>query len=460
MKTEKSDNRREKNAGSGKVPSCGRQTATARTGIIRPLHEVTLEEVLNRDNMWQALDRVVTNKGAAGVDGMTVEELGPYLRTEWPRIREELLSGNYRPQPVLKEEIPKPGGAGMRTLGIPTVVDRMIQQAIQQRLQEAIDWAFSDFSKGFRPNCSAHQAVEIARQYVRAGFRWVVDMDLEKFFDRVNHDILMALVARRVKDKRLLRLIRRYLEAGMMSGGIESPREQGTPQGSPLSPLLSNIMLDELDKELERRGHRFVRYADDCNVYVKSRRAGERVFGSIERWLAKRLRLTVNRAKSAVDRPWKRKFLGYTITWHREAKLAVAPESIRRLKDKLREHFRRGRGRNVKRFIGELTPVLRGWLNYFGKSEVKACFEETDQWIRRKVRCILWRQWKRPRTRMKKLMALGLPKERAWKSANNGHGPWWNAGASHMNHAIPLKWFKEGGLYPLMENYSKMQKVP
>jgi RNA-directed DNA polymerase len=357
-------------------------------------------------------------------------------------------------------EIPKPGGKGKRMLGIPTVVDRLIQQAIQQVMQGAVDGTFSESSYGFRPGRSALQAVEKARNYVRGGYRWVVDLDLEKFFDRVNHDILMALVARRLKDKRLLRLIRRYLEAGMMSGGIESPREQGTPQGSPLSPLLSNIMLDELDKELERRGHRFVRYADDCNVYVRSRRAGERVFGSIEKWLAERLRLTVNRAKSAVDRPWKRKFLGYAITWHREAKLMVAHESIRRLKDKLREHFRRGRGRNIRRVIGDLTPMLRGWLNYFSKSEIKACFEETDQWIRRKVRCILWRQWKRPRTRMKKLMARGLPKERAWKSANNGRGPWWNAGASHMNHAYQISWFRESGLYFLMENYLEMRKVP
>jgi RNA-directed DNA polymerase len=418
---------------------------------------VTIEEVLRRENMLRAYQRVKRNKGSAGVDGMTVDELMPYLRAHWARIRDEIREGRYRPQPVLLVEIAKPGGRGMRRLGIPTVVDRMIQQALLQVLQPQIDPTFSESSYGFRPGRSAQEAVERAREHVKTGYRWVVDMDLEKFFDRVNHDILMSRLARRVKDKCILLLIRRYLQAGLMEGGVVSQRVEGTPQGGPLSPLLSNVLLDELDRELERRGHRFVRYADDCNVYVRSERAGVRVLESIESFLAERLRLKVNRDKSAVDRPWRRKFLGYTMTANSEPKLRVAPESVKRFRDKVRELARQGRGRSLGWMVERLEPLIRGWVAYFQKAEVKAAFEQLDEWLRRRLRCILWRQWKRPRTRAKRLMKLGLERQRAFTSAYNGHGPWWNAGASHMNHAVPTRFLRKLGLLSLLEEHRRLQ---
>jgi RNA-directed DNA polymerase len=390
---------------------------------------------------------------------MTVEELRPYLRENWPRIKEELLAGGYQPQPVRKVEIPKPGDKGMRMLGIPTVIDRLIQQAIHQVLSPIFDANFSESSYGFRAGRSAQQAVVKAREYVSEGRRWVVDMDLEKFFDRVNHDVLMSRLTRRIKDKRVLRLIRRYLQAGMMSDGITTVRKEGTPQGGPLSPLLSNILLDELDKELERRGHKFCRYADDCNIYVQSRSAGERVMESVTRFLERRLRLKVNAEKSAVARPWERKFLGYSMTWHRQPRLKVAASSVWRLKDKLREIFRRGRGRNLGRLIErELTPLLRGWMNYFRLAQVKGIFEELDGWIRRKLRCVIWRQWKRTRARAKGLIKRGLDEIRAWKSATNGRGPWWNAGASHMNAAFPQSYFDQCGLLSLLTQQLGFQR--
>jgi RNA-directed DNA polymerase len=401
--------------------------------------------------MLAAYHRVVTNKGAPGVDGVTVEELAPLLRLRWEAIREALFSGTYVPSAVRKVEIPKPGGKGVRMLGIPTTLDRLIQQALLQVLQPMFDPTFSDSSFGFRPGRSAHQALDRAKEHIAAGHRWVVDMDLEKFFDRVNHDVLMSRLARRIEDKRILRLIRRYLQAGMMAGGVVSPRSEGTPQGGPLSPLLSNVLLDELDRELEQRGHRFVRYADDCNIYVRSLRAGERVLDSTERFLEKRLRLTVNREKSAVDRPWKRKFLGYTFTMHFQPKLKVAPESVKRFKGRLREMFRRGRGRSLRRVIGDLRPVLIGWVSYYRKSEVRNVFEQLDQWIRRKLRVILWRQWKRNWTRAKELIRRGLSHEQAWTSATNGRGPWWNAGASHMNRAVPTRYLSQLGLVSLTQ---------
>ena len=417
---------------------------------------LTMEEVVCRENMLAAYQRVVSNKGAPGVDGMTVDELMPMLRERWQAIREELLSDTYGPAPVRKVEIPKPGGRGVRVLGIPTVLDRLIQQALLQMLQPHFDPTFSDGSFGFRPGRSAHQALARAQEHIAAGHRWVVDMDLEKFFDRVNHDVLMSRLARRIKDKRILRLIRRYLQAGMMEDGLVSQRPQGTPQGGPLSPLLSNVLLDELDKELERRGHRFVRYADDCNIYVRSRHAGERVLTSLERFLRERLRLAVNRDKSAVDRPWKRKFLGYTFTMHHQPKLKVAPESVKRLKGRLREMFRRGRGRRLAEVIAELRPVLIGWISYYRKSQVRITFERLDQWIRRKLRAILWRQWKRPWTRAKKMIRRGLPPLRAWLSATNGRGPWWNAGASHMNQAVPTRYLSRLGLVSFIQESRRL----
>lgn len=417
-----------------------------------------MEETVSRGNMMAAFRRVVSNKGAPGVDGMTVDQLEGYLKEHWPRIREELLDGTYMPQPVLKVEIPKPSG-GRRTLGIPTVVDRLIQQALHQQLTPLFEPHFSESSYGYRPGRSAHQAVQAARRHVAEGRRWVIDMDLEKFFDRVNHDIMMSRLARKIEDKRVLRLIRRYLQAGLMEGGLISPRIEGTPQGGPLSPLLSNILLDELDKELERRGHAFCRYADDCNIYVMTQRSGERVFASVEQFLKERLRLTVNRAKSAVDRPWNRVFLSYSMTNHWKPRLKVGRTPVQRLMKKVRKITKKGRGRNIKKVIEELTPKLRGWVVYFRDAEVKETFKELDGWIRRKLRCIMWRQWKRPSTRAKKLMGRGLTEERAYKSAYNGRGPWWNSGASHMNQAFQTAYFTELGLLSLVDGLRRFQRT-
>jgi RNA-directed DNA polymerase len=344
-------------------------------------------------------------------------------------------------------------------LGIPTVLDRLIQQAMHQVLMPLFDPDFSTSSYGFRPGRSAHDAVLAARSHVAAGRRFVVDLDLEKFFDRVNHDVLMARVARKVVDKRVLRLIRRYLRAGLMTGGLATARNEGTPQGGPLSPLLSNILLDDLDRELERRGHAFCRYADDCNIYVRTRRAGERVMASITRFLAERLKLAVNVAKSAVDRPWLRTFLGYTMTIHKQPRLRVAASSVERLRDKLRTVFREGRGCSVARTVADLAPILRGWTAYFRLAEAKGVFEDLDGWLRRKLRCLLWRQWKRPRTRAKKLMQRGLAEARAWQSAVNGHGPWWNAGASHMNDAFRKSFFDQLGLLSFLDQHRRLNRA-
>ncbi len=429
-----------------------RQAITAKTEEALPRGEKLMEEVIGRENLKEALKRVKANKGAAGVDGMTVDALTPHLREQWPRMRMELLSGSYVPKPVRGVDIPKPNG-GTRRLGIPTVVDRFIQQAILQVLTPLIDPTFSDSSYGYRPGRSAQDAVAAGRQYVKEGNRWVVDMDVEKFFDRVNHDVLMARMARRIEDKRLLKLIRRFLEAGMMMEGVVQSHEEGTPQGGPLSPLLSNVMLDDLDKELERRGHKFCRYADDCNVYVRSKAAGERVMASLEKFLAKRLRLKMNRTKSVVDRPWKRKFLGYSMTMEKEPRLKAARESVKRAKEEMRRIFQRGRGRRLARVIGEVNQYTRGWVGYYRLTRTKNIFEPMDEWIRRRFRCLLWRQWKKPRVRIKKMIALGLEKDRAVESGMNGRGPWWNAGASHMNACMTSAWLEARGFLTLLQQH-------
>jgi group II intron reverse transcriptase/maturase len=436
--------------------ACGVTKGSATKEQSCPEAQRLLETILSRENMQAAFKRVVINKGAAGIDGMTVGELGDHLRSNWPCIQEQLLAGEYRPQTVRKVEIPKASG-GTRTLGIPTVLDRLIQQAMHQQLMHIFEPHFSEASYGFRPGRSAQQAVQMAQKHVADGYRWVVDLDLEKFFDRVNHDILMARIARRVKDKQVLRLIRRYLQAGLLEGGMVLPRLEGTPQGGPLSPLLSNILLDELDKELERRGHRFCRYADDCNIYLQTKSSAVRVMTSVTQYLEEQLKLKVNRSKSAVDRPWNRSFLGYSMTFHKKPRLKVAPSSVKRHKAKIKGILRRGRGWKLAKVIEELKPVMRGWINYYQHAAVKGVFEELDQWIRRKLRCILWRQWKRPRTRAIRMMQGGLAEAHAFRSAFNGRGPWWNAGASHMNLACPTNYFSKAGLFSYMEQSHRFQ---
>ncbi len=417
-----------------------------------------MEEIISRGNMMAALSRVVANKGAPGMDDMPVTALKGYLHEHWPRIKEELLAGRYRPQPVLKVEIPKPGG-GTRMLGIPTVLDRLIQQAAHQVLSQTFNPGFSAHSYGFMPKRSAHQAIKAAQQYVRSGRRWVVDMDLEKFFDRVNHDILMSLVKRKVKDRRVLKLIDSYLKAGMFEGGIISPRQEGTPQGGPLSPLLSNILLDELDKELEKRGHTFCRYADDCNIYVATKASGQRVMVSITSFLSQRLKLTVNQAKSAVDRPWRRTFLGYTMSWHPKARLKVGEKAITKFKDTLRKICKYGRGWSMTRTITEANPKLRGWVNYFCLAGNTMIFQELDSWFRRKLRAILWRQWKRNKTRATNLIKLGLSSDASWRYVRTQRGPWASAGTNVMHRVLKNSYFENLGLLSLQEQYLRLARV-
>lgn len=418
-----------------------------------------MEEVLRRENVHRAYKRVVRNAGAPGVDGMTVDELMPWCREHWARVREELLCGRYHPQPVLRVEIPKPGGSGVRLLGIPTVVDRLIQQALLQALHPIFDPGFSDSSFGFRPGRSTHQAVLRARQHMRAGFRWVVDMDLEKFFDRVNHDTLMSRVARKVRDKRVLLLIRRFLQAGVLVDGAVSPRSEGTPQGGPLSPLLSNVLLDELDKELEERGHRFVRYADDCNIYVQSKAAGERVLASLERFLSKRLRLKVNRDKSAVDRPWNRTFLGYTVTNLRKAQLRISPKAVSRVKEKIRRITASSRGRSMRSVLKELAPVLRGWVAYFRLARNDKLLGKLDQWLRRRLRVIQWRHWKTPRTRLRRLKAAGVHDVVAAMAAYSGRGPWACSAMGAVNTAMSNRTLESMGLVSLQQEHRRLART-
>ena len=428
----------------------GAEPRSAAAGGTKPEALRLMEAAVERSNMLCAYERVVTNQGAPGVDGLTVAEFRPWLQAHWPKVRQALLRGEYMPAAVRQVDIPKPQG-GVRRLGIPTVLDRLIQQALHQVLQPLFDPEFSESSYGFRAGRNAHQAVKAARSYVAEGKRWVVDVDREKFFDRVNHDVLMARVVRRVKDKRVWKLIRRYLEAGLMEGGVTRARTEGTPQGGPLSPLLSNILLTDLDRELERRGHRFCRYADDCNVYVGSQHAGQRVMAAITVFLEQRLKLKVNAAKSAVARPWQRKFLGYSMTWHRRPKLKIAQPSRERFAEKVRKTLRAARGQSVKQVIEQLNPIIRGWVAYFRLTEIQGVLEDLDGWLRHQLRARLWRQWKRNHTRAQNLMRAGLSHVRAWQSATNGHGPWWNGGAPHMNLAYPKSWFDRMGLVSLLD---------
>jgi RNA-directed DNA polymerase len=410
-----------------------------------------MEEVGERENLKEALRRVKANKGSAGVDGMTVGEITGYLKQHWPAIREQLLNGTYEPQPVRRVEIPKPDGGGVRKLGIPSVLDRFIQQAVTQVLQRQWDRTFSDHSYGFRPGRSAHQAVAQAQQYIAEGHGWCVDLDLEKFFDRVNHDKLMGQIAKRVEDKRLLKLIRAFLNAGVMENGLVSPSVEGTPQGGPLSPLLSNLVLDELDRELERRGHRFVRYADDCNIYVRSERAGQRVMVSITRFITQKLKLKVNEAKSAVARPQERKFLGFSFSAGPEVKRVIAPKALDRFKRRIREITRRAKGVSMETTIEELVPYMRGWRNYFGFCETPVVLQYLTRWVRLRLRAARWRQWKTQRRRRAELIRLGVSERLASNTAGSGRGPWYLARSRALSVGLSNAYFRSLGLPSLVD---------
>jgi RNA-directed DNA polymerase len=407
--------------------------------------ERLMEEVCEGRNFAIALKHVQANKGSPGVDGMAVDELPDFLWKHWPTLRDQLLTGTYKPQPVKRVEIPKPDG-GVRKLGVPTAIDRLIQQAVLQVLQTQWDRTFSPHSFGFRPKRSAHQAVAHAQKYIGEGFRWVVDLDLEKFFDRVNHDILMGRVAQRVKDKRVRKLIRTFLNAGVMENGLVGPTDEGTPQGGPLSPLLSNLVLHDLDLELERRGLRFVRYADDCNIYVRSRRAGERVMTRVTRYLTEKLKLKVNQEKSAVARPWERKFLGFSFTNAKEPKRRIAPKALKRFKERVRELTRRNRTVGIEAMVGELSRYLIGWRGYFGLCQTPSVLPRLDGWIRRRLRCVIWKGWKRGRRRFAELRKLGISQFQAAVAAGAPSGPWRMAGHATVHTAIPDAFFVRLGL--------------
>ena len=415
-----------------------------------------LEKALERENMFQALRRVEENKGAPGIDGMKVENLRPFLVENWPRIKETLQQGTYKPRPVRRVEIPKPGG-GKRLLGIPTVVDRLIQQALTQVLTPIFDPGFSENSYGFRPGKRGHDAVRQAREYIQQGYRVVVDLDLEKFFDRVNHDILMARVARKVQDKRVLKLIRAYLESGVLLNGVVVTSEEGTPQGGPISPLLANIMLDDYDKELEHRGHKFVRYADDCNIYVKSFRAGQRVLAGVTKYLEGKLKLKVNRDKSAVDRPWKRKFLGFSFYIGKRVGIRLAPRTIERLKSRIRELTQRSQPMSMEARVKKLSMYLKGWLGYYALADAKKVLEELDQWIRHRLRMCMWKQWKRVRTRIREFRAHEAPEWMAFAYSNTRKGPW--AASLLLNSVLTKEYWQKRGLVSLMDRYLEVRKA-
>src|SRR5882724_3733234 len=410
-----------------------------------------MEEVCERVNLKEALRQVKGNKGSAGVDRMTVDQLGDYLKQHWPVIREQLLNGTYEPKPVRRVEIPKPDGGGVRKLGIPTVLDRFIQQAVMQVLQRQWNPTFSQYSYGFRPRRSAHHAVAQAQQYIAQGHGWVIDLDLEKFFDRVNHDKLMGQIAKRVEDKRLLKLTREFLNAGVMENGLVSPSVEGTPQGGPLSPLLSNLVLDELDRELERRGHRFVRYADDCNIYVRSERAGQRVMKSITRFITHKLKLKVNEAKSAVAQPQERKFLGFSFTAGPEVKRILAPKALDRFKRRIREITRQAKGVSIKTTIAELASYMRGWRGYFGFCETPEVLVYLTRWVRLRLRVTFWRQWKTFRRRRAALLALGVRPRLARNTAGSGVGPWYLARSKALSVGLSNAYFRSLGLPSLVE---------
>jgi RNA-directed DNA polymerase len=411
-----------------------------------------MDLILSRENLIEALKRVEKNKGSHGIDGMSVKSLRRHLYENWDTLCDSLRKGTYQPNPVRRVEIPKPNG-GVRLLGIPTVTDRFIQQAIAQVLTPLFDPTFSEHSYGFRPNRRGHDAVRKAKGYISEGYRWVIDMDLEKFFDKVNHDKLMGILASRIQDRLVLKLIRKYLQAGIMINGVVYDAEEGTPQGGPLSPLLSNILLDKLDKELERRGHKFVRYADDCNIYMKSKKAGERVMNSITRFIEQKLKLKVNREKSAVDRPWKRKFLGFSFTLNKKPKVRIANESIKRLKAKIRELTSRSKPIPMEVRIEKLNQYLTGWCGYFALADTPSKFKEFDEWIRRRLRMIEWKQWKNPKTRVRKLRSLGVPDHKAYEWGNSRKKFWRIASSPILHKTLDNSYWSNRGLKSLYQRY-------
>ncbi|MEK4290151.1 MULTISPECIES: group II intron reverse transcriptase/maturase [unclassified Paenibacillus] len=418
-----------------------------------------LEQLLSRENLLQALKRVEANKGSHGVDGMSVKSLREHIVQNWQTLRHAIEEGTYEPSPVRRVEIPKPGGGGVRLLGIPTVTDRMIQQAIAQVLTPLFDPEFSDHSYGFRPKRRGHDAVRKARTFMKEGYRFVVDLDLEKFFDRVNHDRLMMKISEKVEDKKVLLLIRKYLQSGVMENGLVTPTTEGAPQGGPLSPLLSNIVLDELDKELEKRGHRFVRYADDCNIYVKTLRAGERVKTTVTRFIETRLKLKVNQVKSAVDRPWKRKFLGFSFSVDKEPKVRIAKQSLQRVKVRIQEISSRKRSMKMEERIKELNHYLMGWCGYFSLVDTPSTFRDMDKWIRRRLRMCLWKQWKTPRTKVKRLISLGVPKDKAYEWGNTRKGYWRIAGSPILQHALNNQYWEANGLKSVLDRYNSLRNI-
>ena len=436
----------------------GVTTGIKRTAIHGRRITMLLNQILSRENMLQALKRVEQNKGSHGVDMMPVQNLRQHIVENWLSIKEAILKGTYEPMPVRRVEIPKPDG-GVRLLGIPTVTDRLIQQAIAQVLSKVYDPTFSENSYGFRPNRSAHDAVRKAKEYIRDGHRWVVDMDLEKFFDKVNHDRLMGTLAKRIQDKPLLKLIRKYLQSGVMINGVVSSTLEGTPQGGPLSPLLSNIVLDELDKELERRGHKFVRYADDCNIYVKSKRAGLRTMANIQRFIEGKLRLKVNEKKSAVDRPWKRKFLGFSFTSHKEPKVRIAKESLKRMKNKVREITSRKMPYPMEYRIQKLNQYLMGWCGYFALADTKSIFLELDKWIRRRLRMCLWKNWKKPKTKIRNLIQLGVPQWQAYEWGNTRKSYWRISNSPILHRTLGNSYWRNQGLKSLEARYENLRQL-
>ncbi len=424
---------------SGEASRAGSGTGCAGTDHL-------LDEVVERDNLQRALQRVRQNQGSPGGDGMTVDELPEYLRKHWPTIRAQLLAGTYQPQPVQRQPIPKPGG-GVRELGIPCVLDRFLQQAILQVLQPRFDPTFSAHSYGFRPGRRAHDAVCAAQRFLQAGRRWVVDVDLEEFFDRVNHDGLMGRLAKRLADRRLLGLIRRYLEAGILADGVVLERHEGTPQGGPLSPLLANVLLDEVDRELERRGHAFARYADDCNVYVRSQRAGEDVLQTLRRLYAT-LRLQINEAKSAVARPWDRPFLGYSfwVAAGGAVKRRVAPAALATMKAQVRALTRRNRGCSVATIVADLRGYLLGWQTYFRLADTPKVFDAFDQWLRRRLRMVYLKQWRRGTTAFRELRARGVTEAAAASAASHARRWWRTAHHAALHVALPAAHFDRLGV--------------